>query len=703
MSFLTPLYLFGIIAVGLPILLHLVRHQPKNVFHFSSLRFLEHKPPQTNRKNKIEHWLLLSLRALAVILLVAAFARPFFKNRDLELTTTQPPNQTILLIDTSASMQRHPLWEQALTKANEIAHQTAPEEIAIYTFDSRLKAIKPLRQAKGARVSGSLERNQSLLADLSPGWQATDLGAALTELASLLQEQAVSDPTGSLLRNTTIELITDFQAGSQTAALSQFSWPEELRVQLHQLKSEQPGNAGLQLLTLDAESQPTVRIVNAADSEQEQFKVTYESLPGQTEESQQVYVPRGQSRVIRLAALDQAAPVPQIVLSGDQQEFDNRLFLQPPTRASLTVVHYGTPTDNSIESANYFARRAFPSTRQREIDFQTLGPDSPPLLLSATDIHLMLISRQLAPDETEQVQRYLEQGGVVLFTLHDDQTTESLNQLAAPTENASQRIKTGTPEINGYALLTDINFEHPLFQIFQAPEFSDFTRLKFWNYRDLKLPEQIPHQVLARFDHQSPAILELKRETGTLLVMTFGWTPQESQFALSTKFVPMLNAILALNDRALDAPAQFTIGQKVKLTAAEQTRQIRTPDRSVIQLASGQQEFVETVQPGLYQVQSESKPAPGRQFAVNLDISESQTEPLAQEKLEALGVRFTDARASTADKTSPADLHRQAQLRELEQKQQLWRWLIIVALALLGLETVLAKWMAGKSSATGKA
>ncbi|MCH9791223.1 MAG: BatA domain-containing protein, partial [Planctomycetes bacterium] len=40
MSFLTPLYLFGIIAVGLPILLHLVRHQPKNVIFFSSLRFL---------------------------------------------------------------------------------------------------------------------------------------------------------------------------------------------------------------------------------------------------------------------------------------------------------------------------------------------------------------------------------------------------------------------------------------------------------------------------------------------------------------------------------------------------------------------------------------------------------------------------------------------------------------------------------------
>ncbi|QDU02810.1 hypothetical protein V6x_25180 [Gimesia chilikensis] len=703
MSFLTPLYLVGIIAVGLPILLHLVRHQPKNVFYFSSLRFLEHKPPQTNRKNKIEHWLLLSLRALAVILLVAAFARPFFKNQDLKIASTQPQSQTILLIDTSASMQRDSLWEKALSQANEIIKKTPPNQIAVYTFDTQLTAIKPLRQSQETRSASMLERYQNLLGELTPGWKATDLGTALTELAALLQEQAVSDPTGSILRHTKIELITDFQAGSRTEALSEFSWPEELSVRLHQLEADNLDNAGLQLLSLDDESQPTIRIVNAADSQQEKFTIAYEVQPGKLEKSQQVYVPRGQSRVVRMAAWQQPASVPRIVLSGDQQNFDNHLYLQPPVRPNLTIVHYGTPAENSIESANYFARRAFPSTSQRSIDFQTIGPDSPPLLLTATEIHLMLISRQLAPDETEQVQRYLKQGGVVLFTLHDDQSTDSLNQLVMQNTDTTALIETVSPEINGYALLTDINFEHPLFQIFQAPEFSDFTRLKFWNYRRLKLPEQIPHRVLARFDHQAPAILEITRNKGKLLVMSFGWTPQESQFALSTKFVPMLNAILTLNDRAQNTPAQFTIGQKVKLPVDQQTRLISTPDRSQIKLASDQQDFTETILPGLYQVESDTQLPLTRQFAVNLDISESQTEPLAREKLEALGVHFMDSGLESLEHTSPAELQRQAQLRELEQKQQLWRWLIIVALALLGLETVLARWLTGKSSATGKA
>ncbi|HBL48062.1 MAG TPA: hypothetical protein DDZ90_32240, partial [Planctomycetaceae bacterium] len=67
------------------------------------------------------------------------------------------------------------------------------------------------------------------------------------------------------------------------------------------------------------------------------------------------------------------------------------------------------------------------------------------------------------------------------------------------------------------------------------------------------------------------------------------------------------------------------------------------------------------------------------------------------------GVKLIQADETTVDETQSADLQRQALVQELEQKQQLWRWLILGALALLGLETLLAKWFADKTSATRKA
>jgi len=77
-SFLTPAFLIGIGALAIPVLVHLIQRERKKVVPFPSLMFLRRIPYQSVRRRSIRHWLLLSLRALALLLLVAAFARPFF-------------------------------------------------------------------------------------------------------------------------------------------------------------------------------------------------------------------------------------------------------------------------------------------------------------------------------------------------------------------------------------------------------------------------------------------------------------------------------------------------------------------------------------------------------------------------------------------------------------------------------------------------
>ncbi len=80
MSLLAPLYFLGALAVGLPILFHLIRRQPKGQVEFSSLMFLRPTPPRLTRRSRLDNWLLLLLRALALMLLAAAFARPFLRS-----------------------------------------------------------------------------------------------------------------------------------------------------------------------------------------------------------------------------------------------------------------------------------------------------------------------------------------------------------------------------------------------------------------------------------------------------------------------------------------------------------------------------------------------------------------------------------------------------------------------------------------------
>ena len=51
MNFLTPLYLAGLAAVAIPVMLHLIRRQTRDNQVFSSLMFLSPSPPRVNRRS----------------------------------------------------------------------------------------------------------------------------------------------------------------------------------------------------------------------------------------------------------------------------------------------------------------------------------------------------------------------------------------------------------------------------------------------------------------------------------------------------------------------------------------------------------------------------------------------------------------------------------------------------------------------------
>ncbi|MEX2102262.1 MAG: rRNA maturation RNase YbeY [Actinomycetota bacterium] len=66
LTFLVPLFLLGVAGIVVPIVVHLTRRQRRNVVLFPSLMFLQKVPYQEQRRRRIQHWFLLSLRALAL-------------------------------------------------------------------------------------------------------------------------------------------------------------------------------------------------------------------------------------------------------------------------------------------------------------------------------------------------------------------------------------------------------------------------------------------------------------------------------------------------------------------------------------------------------------------------------------------------------------------------------------------------------------
>src|SRR5262245_5565391 len=114
MSFLAPLFFVGLAAIVVPVLVHLIQRERKEVIEFPSLMFLRKIPYQSVERRRIHNWLLLLLRAAAMALLVAAFARPFLVRDPLHAAGSNGgAREIVILLDRSASMGYGDHWQRA--------------------------------------------------------------------------------------------------------------------------------------------------------------------------------------------------------------------------------------------------------------------------------------------------------------------------------------------------------------------------------------------------------------------------------------------------------------------------------------------------------------------------------------------------------------------------------------------------------------
>ena len=75
-GFLTPWLLAGAAAVAIPFVLHLLSSVRAKDMSFPTLRFLKMSMEKTARRRRVQHWLLLLIRAGLLLLLAIAVAEP---------------------------------------------------------------------------------------------------------------------------------------------------------------------------------------------------------------------------------------------------------------------------------------------------------------------------------------------------------------------------------------------------------------------------------------------------------------------------------------------------------------------------------------------------------------------------------------------------------------------------------------------------
>jgi len=192
MSFLNPLFLFGLAAAAIPILIHLfTRRRPREVL-FPSLEFLSEVHHSEIRRLKLKQWLLLLLRTLAIAALALAMARPAL--RGSASGAGRAATLVVALVDESGSMRAQAEGAEApgagAATLGDVARRAVEDLISTLGPSDELQIVPYDREPHPAtpQPSGDVPRLRAAAHALAPGAAATDHVRALAYAGRALAE-----------------------------------------------------------------------------------------------------------------------------------------------------------------------------------------------------------------------------------------------------------------------------------------------------------------------------------------------------------------------------------------------------------------------------------------------------------------------------------------------------------------------------------
>ena len=207
MGFLAPLFLVGLAAAAVPVVLHLFRREIAPPVPFTAVRFLQKRTIERQERRRIQDPWLLLLRVLALAVLALAFARPYLK----AAAPSRPP--VVLAVDVSYSMGAPGRLDAARRAATAVLSDLPGDTpVSLVSFADRATvAAEPTTDHGAIRAQ---------LAGLQVGYGATRYAAPLEAARGLfdgrpgrvvvftdLQSRGWARGTTSLPDNVTLDVV----------------------------------------------------------------------------------------------------------------------------------------------------------------------------------------------------------------------------------------------------------------------------------------------------------------------------------------------------------------------------------------------------------------------------------------------------------------------------------------------------------------
>ena len=222
MGFLTPWFLGGLLALGVPVFVHLLRRHVTVPRPVGSLMFFERGTQSSTKHRRLKYLLLFSLRAALLLFLVFTFANPFVRR----LSSDPAGRLLVIVLDHSFSMRAGTRFTVARQQAMALlAARPAGQRAQIIALGGSVQVLtQPITDAAQLRAA---------LDTIQPG----DGHASFGELARTLHSlrEGSHQPAD-------VHLFTDLQKSAMPPAFADMVLPSETTLVLHAVVRSAPSN-----------------------------------------------------------------------------------------------------------------------------------------------------------------------------------------------------------------------------------------------------------------------------------------------------------------------------------------------------------------------------------------------------------------------------------------------------------------------------
>ncbi len=673
----SPLFLIGLVAVAIPIVVHLFNFRRYKKVYFSNVEFLEQLQSETRRQSNLRQLLIMAARILAIVFLVLAFAQPVIPNKNNPLRSGK--SDISIFVDNSFSMDNtdgsEALLEKAKAKAREIVSAYSPtDRFQILTNDVE------------GRQFHWLSKEEALLA--IDNVQTSSSSQTLSSIGQKLFDFLRSGKG----QNKYAYFISDFQ--TSVTDFNNFAPDSSIVVMLVPLESAAQNNVYIDSLTFSApvlykgnSVVAKVRLRNEGDENLEKLPVALYVNERQRALASVDLAARSTSTVDLHFTIDETGILSGRVETNDYPiVFDDKYYFSLNIRENvnmLTVEGNGT---------NEFLQRLFGG--DSAVVYNTLSLQQMDFSrLDGNDIVLLDELPSLGSGMAQSLHAFVEQGGTVVVVPNEKADINSYNEtlrlFSAPqlTSYNPSRVQGGTIDLKNdlYRGVFEGNTDN-----LEMPSVTGYFRCQ-----TAASTLREPIVTLANGDDY---IVRVSCGEGRLYLITAPLRDAHTDFVRQALFVPTLYNMALYSSHP--TPPAATLDQlepillsssydagsgnvKLKCDASDFEE---IPDIHLVGGKSYLQLHGSLHEAGNYIVEVDGKAQEGISF--NYSRLESQMQFLGRDALEQMLKDYNLSHCSVVrNAEKPLDTY----LKEQMEGRHLWRWCIVLSLFMLLIEILLIR------------